>query len=914
MSHFLVERRRLIPLWPFTLACLALQLLVSGLDAADESSPRRIYVPSEHLDALISRDQGGVLLPRDEFDTLLRDAETAGEMHAPDGAVLSAAVYSVRVDGEQLAVSIDVTGKHFQSGWATLPIRVGGLGIESASVGDQTALVSRGNPPEVLQWLMKEPGTSTLSLSTSLPLEVVGSDRVAIFDLAGSPTGELRVSLPAGKHLQIGGVTLKRPAEQDQPAEYVLPIGGHKAVELRITDRAAESQADALTFASTAHGLFVAPGEVTWSAKTTLQVIGRKIDRLVASVPRGVEITAVESSGLESWELADLADQPDRTTITLTWRQAFEGTRSIQFRGVLSGLNGDVWTAPNLELSEVTSHTGVLDVQYPAGIRVQTRSLSGARASAATDSDVALTAGAVGRLRFEVWQQDFQLDFTTAVKAREVHAAMTNLIDVTNEGLVLFSLVDVTPQFDSLFELKLALPAEWEVQSLSVNAAEASWASVPMTAGTNEYSVALQPPLPPGESRSVRLVGRRLLENWPVEQTPVRFALPEVRLPQASVVEGLYGVTGEDDLILTPVEITGLDPARREDLQSLEQQLTAQGRTLRLGFVYQDTVFTGQVEVARKPTRLSAATLSFVELERETVDSHLETQLRVEGGGLKQLQVSLPEVVGQDVRFRLSTMYALRALQQEMAPAQQSGTQAGIRPGFSPPRIAEQVAADPAGGRRRWTLKFDRRLSGDVVIWTDVRQPRGEQTSFTPPVLEIVGAERQNGHIAVIAGNDQRVTLTATDADGQPLPLIDPVEFPESFTFPVQELRSGRRRIVAGVQYLRSGYTATISDQHFERTAVPTAVGRTATYETVVSPSGDLQHEATYEVVAVGVQSLRVQLPAGDVLWAALLDDQPVEVRTRSDSAATTEADSEAAVAATTFLLPLPAVEPPDRP
>ncbi|MCA9053383.1 MAG: hypothetical protein KDA75_06075, partial [Planctomycetaceae bacterium] len=148
-----------------------------------------------------------------------------------------------------------------------------------------------------------------------------------------------------------------------------------------------------------------------------------------------------------------------------------------------------------------------------------------------------------------------------------------------------------------------------------------------------------------------------------------------------------------------------------------------------------------------------------------------------------------------------------------------------------------------------------------------------------------------------VAGLDQRVSITATDTDGQPLPLVDPVDFPGSFTFPVSELRSGRKRIVASVQYLQPGYTASITDERFDRTAMPTAVCQSANYETVVSPSGELQHEATYRLIAVGVQSLSVQLPEGNHLWAALVDGVPVEVRQAGE----------------TLSLPLPPVEAADQ-
>jgi hypothetical protein len=885
-----VLRRRAV--WGVLAAAVLLWSARAG--SAQSESPRRIYVPTEHLDALLTRDRGGVVLPLERFEQLLAEARAAeaAQPRLPRAPVLTRADYTARLEGERLVLTIDVQAHNFTRDWAEVAVTIGHLGVASATVAGEPAVVTRGDPPETLRWLVQGEGLTTLRLEASAPLSVVASDRLVVFPLSGAPAGELRLTLPPGKHLQLGSLTVARPAPAEMAAEYVLPVGGERSLELRITDRAAESRADVLTFASTAYGLAVAPGEVTWTARTSLQVIGRKIDRLVASVPRALEITAVESLGLESWELADAADDPTRTTLTLNWRQSFDGTRSLLLRGVLTNVDPSGWSAPNLRLAEATSHTGVVVVESPAGVRVQNLVAEGARASPAAAPTVREGAttplppsasSAASQLRYDLWSEDFTLTFRTELKQRELQAAMTNLLDVAGEGLMLYTLVDVTPRFDRLFELRLTLPAEWEIQELTVAGRATLWTRTPQPGGVNEIQIPLDAPVAPDESRSFRLVARRLLEDWPVEATPLRFALPEVRLPQASVVEALYGVTAEEDLLLAPLDVSGLDPAQGKDLEALRKQLAGTARTLRLGFSYQDTRIAGQIEVARKPTRLSAATLTFLRLDRETVATQLEAQVRIEGGGAKELRVALPAEVGSDLRFEMTTPG--RFLVQNSP---------GVAVAL--PRLVEQPAT-VEDGRRIWTLKFDQRLQGDAVIWTEVRQPRGEAREFTQLVLEVLGAERQNGHIAILAAEDQRITLTAQDAAGQPLPLVDPVDFPPSFTLPVESLRSGRQRIVASVQYLAPGFVVRVGEERFDRTAVPTAVCRSAVYETVVGTGGELQHEARLSLAAVGVQALTIRLPEGDRLWGALVDDQPVEVRRAGD----------------VLSLPLPPGETPDK-
>lgn len=877
-----------------------------------------VFVPVDDLGALLTRDREGVFLSAEEFQKLLDAARSqsgspeTSPVNSPQGAVLSRADYVARIEGDELLLTATIHAVNFSGTWAELPIRIGGLNVESAISGDRPAAVIRDaikvipmpkptpnasarrqpaiapapTPPQTpplpdddrgqLRWLLDGQAEQTLTLELSAPLSAVGSDRVAVFQLPGIATGELRLTLPPRRFLQVDGVTLTRPQADDQPAEYVVPIGGRTSINFRITGRSNDSRADSLTFASTAHGLFVAPDQVTWTALTSLQVVGREIDRLTATVPAGVEMTGVDSSGLEAWELSDTPGDPNRTTITLQWRQPFDGLRTITWRGILSGGEaGQTLAAPTLRLAEITSHTGVLELRYPAGVRVQTGEIRGARAVGNLTNDLPTLAersSAALSLKYELWEEDFAIPFTVEARRRDVHAAMTNLLDLNPTDVRLYSAIDVTALFEPLFDVQVTLPAEWEVERVLVAGKEREWQSLSSAAGVNVWQIPLTPPLGPGESRTVQLEAMRGMETWPPEAAPVRVALPEVRLPQAGVVEALFGISADAFLDVTPVDVVGLDPARQQDLERLREKVAATGLSLQFGYSYQDTTFSGQLEVGRKPSRQSAVTLTFVEIGRETVTNHLEAQLRVEGGGVREISVALPESAGEDVRFELTPIGG------SIRPGETAAIQ-GLLNLAGGATIAEQAVTSVRDGLRIWTLRLDRRFLGDAVLSAKVVRPRSEGEPLTPLVLHFPQVDRQSGYIAVVAGPDQRVTVNAQDAAGTPLPLVDPVDFPASWTFPVEQLTSEARRIVASVQYLQPGYAVTVNEERFERTPVPTAVCEKVEFQTVAGRAGELQHQADYRLSAVGVQNLSVSLPEGYELWAAMIDDHPVEVR-----------------------------------
>ena len=835
-------------------------LMLAGSDTrgADElETPRRIYVPVDDLDAVLNRDRQGVLMPQEEFDELYQKANDVlkNQPNQPRTVVVSSGDYTASINGDRLELRGTVRFRQFVGDWYRVILPAGGLGVEQAVLDGEPARISRGKQhPNVLVLYSKETGEHTLEVTLSAPLVGAGSDRIADFELFNAPTGTFTFELPAGKFLVVDGLQLKRPAEADQPAEYEFPIGGRKRLQLRVTERQTQARGDVLTFASTAYGVRGAPGEVTWSATTQLQVYGQTLDRLVCTIPRDLEITAVASSGLESWELGDVDGDDSRTSITLTYRQPFDGSRRIEFRGVVEPADDDVWYVPGLSYSNITAHTGTVLVTYPQGVRVQLDEISGARPTTAPGSD----AAGDGRLRYEVWQDDFRLGFRTEAKQREVHAAMTNVLDINRRGLDLYASVNVETLFAPLFDVRLTLPAEWEITQTIAAGQPVQWQLVPLEAGRHQVRIPLSTPLSVGQSVAVQVVAHRDLEDWPVETTPVRIALPEVRLPQADVVEALFGIVADDDLNLLPIDIEGLDPARQSDMTLLNGKLSAVGRTVRLGYSYQDTVFSGQIEVSRKPTQVTARSVTHFRIGRETVFTHWESRVAITGGGRREIEVSVPESAGTDLRFHVVD----------------STTDAGANAGV---RIVEQQPQDPADGRRTWTLRFDRRVRGDIRIAVDLRSTRGDDATLSVPELTLPGVALSSGFIAVEAASDQRLRFNALGSDGQPLREVDPVDFPSSSYQP-------QERVVAGFAYTRPGWQVAVATTRFEPDAVPTAVVHDLSLESVLSEDGQFQHVADVTLTAVGVQAIRVRLPEPSRLWSTSLDGSPVEVRRGDDA------------------------------
>ena len=452
---------------------------------------------------------------------------------------------------------------------------------------------------------------------------------------------------------------------------------------------------------------------------------------------------------------------------------------------------------------------------------------------------------------FDLWKPEANLSFATYEKKRQVQATMTTVVQLGESAPELKIIADVETYFAPLFEFPIEIPANWKVNSLTRDGKPVLWQTVLGKAGVNEILIAVQPPLQRGKKMQLVLNGRQETEGWPVEKEPVSLTLPQVKLPLVDILEGSYAFVSEGDLQIIPQEIKGLDPAK---LGLVDE---------RLGFKYQDTVFSGSVEIRRMPTRLAVITTSMTRLDRKTLSSYIESNLTVEGGGTRQLTVLLSENSGTQLRFTLLNC---------------------------PSQIIEQIPGQVKDGMRKWTLRLDQRLRGIATLQVQFSVQRKERIKpvqrkertkpvqrkkgkeFSPAKLLFPEADFQDGYIALEAAPDQQLTISAKDLLGRTLPDVDPADFPVLHYRP-------KERIVAAYRFVQPEYNVSFTETQFDRQAIPMAVIEEASVKTILDGTSREQHRATLKFKAVGVQALRLNFSEKTDLWALLLNRKPVEIR-----------------------------------
>ena len=846
---------RLLACW--TACCIAIpsSLMAQGVETRSNGVRKRVYVPLSDLETVLNRDTRGVVLSDKEFRELLAAARKNADSvtRDPKGWSIRSTEYDLVFERTRLLIKARVAFTQLFSFWTMVPLSARGTSIESATLDGKPArfLHFAESGQRKLELLSKEAGDHVLLLELSVPVAMVGSDQVAAVGLVPSAVGTLRVKLPKNQHLLVDGLNIGRSANGD----YQVPVGGRTEVSLRVTERKRDQVGDALVFANSAIGVQATPGEITWRAATSLQVYGQAVDRLVFSVPSSLEIADVQSSGLESWELADSDDEPGRTTITLDYRQPFQDSRRVTLTGVSATETDSAWSVPNLMLQHVTAHTGHVVMRFPRGTRLMLNQFAGVRRTAIKQPANSKSQPTTQQMDFDVWQEDFNLTFTTQTKQREVTASLSTIIDVNQNGIDLDTVATLESRYAPLFQVDLAIPAEWGVVSATVAGKAADWMLVPREAGTRQVRLQLPQPLLPGQSLQMAIQVHRDLEDWPGRETTAEFELPEVRVLQSQVVDGTYLIKADEDFEVVPQDVKGLIPAF----------LNLAGE--RAGFRYQESRFSATLRVSHRPSRISATTLILSRLDPQALRTHWESTVDINGGGVESLALKLPADLGDQLRFVLAS---------------------SIQSAASAPGILEQESGAVADGMRDWQIKFDRRTKGRITLVADVEQRRNAEEQMAIPLLRVVDADRQSGYIAVEASAEQHLQIAATDERNQKLADVDPADLPTSL--PAAGYQP-QERIVAAFRYVTPDVSVQLTEDRLDRAAVPTAVADRLDLTSALGQTGRFQHAAVVHLRAVGVQGLRVELPAKSTLWSTVIDDVPIEVRKRGDA---------------TFLIPLP--------
>lgn len=820
---------------------LVVMLYSGDLQAQPQTGPaKQSFVPVDQMEAIFERSPNGVLLPREEFQQLLSRAQQADAAKAdvPVSIVKRTAVYDVRQQGKHAIVRLSLEMEQFADEWLAIKIPVGNLQIEKATIDDEPAAVSRlDNQPGLLYLAHRKPGPFALELTMSTPLATVGSDSIAAFRMVPAMAATLKVACPEDLQLQFNDLKLNRPAPLDQETEYLIPSGNVDQVRLKWTSQQQSAEAKTLVFARTDAQLRLSRDDIRWTSNSRVSIFGSAINQLVIRVPSNLEVTSVDSAGLESWKMEDDSDKAGATRVLLNYRQPFSQDRVVKLSAVAPVTGGDTGARlPTLQFIDITSHTGRLFVQHEDQLRLLATVGGGVRQLGTSTTAGKTESGEI----FDFWLQDFNLSVAVKPRDREVFAEVNSSLAIVDTLATFRCEATIETLNAPLFELMLQLPTDWQISSVTgEDGSRMEWRN---GNSANQILVTPETPTAAGGLLSVTVNLSQSISDPADVQT---LALPVVVAEDALLVGGTYEISGAQDLAVSPIEINGLSPIGAEDGQVL--------------FETQGVTYSGKVTIVRKPIRLSSRSVirSWMDTRQKTVNAVVTVD--VLNGTTRTLQIQVAESLGEDVRFSVQSIAKVPGWDDQQVPASVA--------------IVEQTSKLVGEGVRNFDLTFDKRFVGAVTLETTIKQPLSEDATLSAMFFGVTNAIRQHGLVVFEAYPEQQLTA-ATDIAESGLQIADAglVEAPSAI--------SGRR-IALVYRYVQPKYVLELEEQRFDTQVVPSAVCEQMANISLLSQTGSIQRFSKTSFRCVGVQTLRFTLPDPDqsYLWSTVLNGQAVGVR-----------------------------------
>ena len=845
------------------LLMLSLRLAAFAQDAptppvAEIQKPNEQFIPADQLDTVFERDRRGVMMKRDEFKALLEKARAnAATSEIPIPIITEQANLFVTPGEHQATIRMELKVRQYAEGWQTLKLRAGNLQVEKAEINGQAALVSR-DPAEPSALLIAHDtvGDFTIQISMSTPLAKSGSDQSAAFELPVVPAVQLNVECPAGRHLLVNDLKLERPAAADAVANYVVPVGNAVDVRLRWVVQQKESESQILVFVRTDGTIAVQKETQRWDSDSRVSVFGGSINKVVAQVPSQLEVTSVESAGLEGWTLEDDPANAGQTRVTLTYRQPFTNDRVIKIQGVSAANNTPATDAgassgkvalqriPTLQFSEVIAHTGRLIVTHEDGLRLVSETGGGVRPMSAADLGVSLEASV-----FDFWLQQFELKVAARPRDRELFAESNATLRIDDTSATFETTLTIETLNAPLFELLINLPPDWQLSSVlsavDPNNPASERSPLRWTNGSQPNQILVKPsqPIAPGQLMNLTLAMNRTIGDPDQEQ---KLPLPIATAAEVTTVGGFYKVQFADDLIVSPATLSGLTPVTGSGTEQVFQNL--------------GTTVSGEFSITRKPTRLAARSVLTTWADSRQQSTNAEVIADVLNGTIRTLIIRLSESLGPDVRFEVKNFGPVPGIQQTRA--------------IRPVTIIEQSAGTPADGLRPFTLKLDHRFAGSLSLHAHIQQARHGSAPIAAPVVQVQDAVRQHGVLVFEATPEQQLSVGPEVRAIPGLFVADPglVDAPAPST---------GRRIALTYRFVQPGYSFQVAETRFATNAVPSAVCEQLANVCTLNDSGSIQRWCQAKIRSSGVQTLRFTLPDGDgsFLWSTMLNGEPVEVR-----------------------------------
>lgn len=789
-------------------------------------------MPSQHLKRVLEKHPDAVMLTRDQYDALLRDAGRVKPVDEKAPTPQGAVVETMRLRGKMLpgasSVLIEGTvGIHaLAEGWSAADLRMpfaqmshlasgaGVLAAEIAKSDEAKKSEAKGGGPQLLTLLVRGPRRHEVAFSAILPITSGGS-------LSERRLGFAKTLVPAVLELDLpaGAVVVSGPPHEQKGSVFRLALntGAADRIEWREPLAGASATPSFLQdFAGTGR-ISEAEMTVRGRLRASSSATDKPFQELAFDVlPASATVVAVRSAGVVSWEQG-------KDGLVVRLREPVASVDlEIEARGLLSLPEKEsLWAeVPALRLRGaqrsgfglvLATDEGVDMLQTRGGTRDSAHSLQWDAASGRAEvllrratPHVVVDADAEIRVERDTVRVSRTLNVTTDRPLSELRVTLP-------EGETLMSVTEL-PRPDAKDKPE---PMEWKQAGTVI---ELKWPSGLSIARSSKIAIVSQQRIQAAADAAA-----------PVQTVTVR----SIAAPDAGKLAGYIALDHDSAWRATVTQARGLED---RDARLTPVRGKAAWFTLR----EHELVF----ELRRRESVIDAEITAFALPRAKTIEIEGQIVLDISGAPARTLAVTLTPAAARLLRF-------------------------------VSPLVGEQQL-DAAKGE--WKITFAREIAGRQVLRFRLSLPADAaaadaqgaagSAAFTAtlPRFEIASARRFRGSWVVEANTDTQLTFQT-----QSLQPVDVMRVPsvEGYT--------PRHRLVAAYAYGPGAHALTLSATRHASSELASLVVTRLDLTSVLDPDGSSRHEAAINLRHTGEQFVQVRLPQSAQLLSVLVEHGAVK-------------------------------------
>jgi hypothetical protein len=717
----------------------------------------------------------------------------------------------------------------------TIPLFGGDVAIESFNTESKGAMLIRLGRGVALR--LADKGSAMLKLKLAVKLSGDVTKRQLSFNIPPALSSKLSLSLdePEADVEFPSAVAFKRATDKEQTRVEAI-LGAGDRVDLfwtprmkRVGDMAASIFAQNTTLVS------VAGGAVNTRSVIDYQISQGELRQAKLRLPAGQRLLRVEGEWIRTWEMHDEGNA-QILTVDLLKGVSPNYHLTIETERLLDKLPASVRIeVPHVQ--DVIRESGLVALRGGEELSLtmeETRDLQRIDAVEFAKGGVFKAAGIIGAYRFI--KQGFQLTARAETIQPEIEAVVRNDLRIGFEQVMMGSKVDYTIKKAGVFNLRLAVPAGYKIDSITApNLVQ--WNE---QAGANTVDVHLKERTMGSYSLQVRLSKAH-------RELPKTIEAVGVRPLDVQKLTGFVSVSSEPGIA---VKTTAFDGLTEIPAASIGEVKTG---TSVLAFKVAGT----------DPLPAGAWKLS---LTTESVESWVRAEV-VNIVSVNETLVTGRSTVRYDIQnapvkeFRLKVPAALTNIDILGANVRQRDRTGEV-----------------------WRIELQNKIRGTYTLTVTWEQPRPATTNAAAASLlsftgvEALGVEREIGTIVLMTKPAlQLAEKTLSDQ----LIRIDVRDVADWAGMPQEPSSPGGEVPVLAFRYLRPGYALAIEARRFDEAAVLQALIDSARLTTVVADDGQMMTEMALSIRNNGLQNLEIELPPKAQVWSAFVAGAPVRPTTR---------------------------------